>query len=365
MRERMDMIKSVKDYVQMPLLYNHWYVAGTVDEFGREPIARTILEHSVVFYRTEDGELTALQNRCLHRSFPLSESSLQGDELVCRYHGARYSADGKLLRMPCQAITPKRSLKKYPIQEIGVFALIWMGESEPDPSRLPDLAHLECNNFRTIHGDFEVKSSYLLMQENLNDLSHFAYLHNESFGVEEVFLENPMEITRVGQRVACQRTETNKEVILRSLMPPGIAEHLRASGETLTRYDEGITLSPGVFRSHGWTLKDGETDITDETPQYYIMHYLTPVTKTSCRYLFSVSFNHANSEDRFLDELPVFLNRGFSEDVWACEHMQELLTADKRDFKEMNVASDKAGLLSRQVMLEWAEEEYGDALTAT
>lgn len=362
---RKDIIKSVKDYVQMPLLYKQWYVAGTGDEFGREPVGRTLLEQSIVFYRTEAGELTALQNRCLHRSFPLSESRLDGDELVCRYHGARYSPDGDLLRMPCQEKAPRRALKKYPVKELGPFVMIWMGEGEADMARFPVLLHLEDANFRTIHGSFEINASYLLMHENLNDLTHFAYLHNDSFGVDDAFFENPVEIIRTGDRVACRRTEANQELILTTLTPPRLGERLRASGEALTRYDEGAGLSPGVFMSYGWTLNGGETEITDETPQFYIVHYMTPVTKASCRYWFSVSFNHARDEDQFLDEMPEFLNKGFSEDVWACEHMQELLSNDKRDFKEMSVAGDKAGLLFRQVMLEWAEEEYGDALASS
>ncbi|ATW05444.1 hypothetical protein CHN51_08230 [Sphingorhabdus sp. YGSMI21] len=61
------------------------------DEFGRQPQARTLLEKSILFYRTESGELVALQNRCLHRAYPLSEGKLEGDNLVCGYHGALWS----------------------------------------------------------------------------------------------------------------------------------------------------------------------------------------------------------------------------------------------------------------------------------
>lgn len=54
-----DQIKSVKDFVQLPFVYNHWYIAGFKDEFTREPKAKTLLERSIVFYRTEAGELLA------------------------------------------------------------------------------------------------------------------------------------------------------------------------------------------------------------------------------------------------------------------------------------------------------------------
>lgn len=359
------LISSVKNYVQLPLLYNQWYVAGTTDEFSREPLARTLLEHSIMFFRTTAGELVGLQNRCLHRSFPLAESGLDGDELVCRYHGARYSADGQLLHMPCQSRVPTRALKSYPVKEIGPLVLVWMGEGEADLTRLPSLSHLSSDSYRTIQGGFEIKSSYLLMQENLNDLTHFAYLHNLSFGVDDDFFENPVEISKNGDRVACRRAERNQEFILSSLMPPMFGEELRSSGVELTRYDEGVSVSPGVFVSHVWTLRGKETEITDATPQVFISHYMTPVTQSSCRYWWSVSFNHGVDEHEFFEQLPTFLVQGFSEDVWACELMQELLTKDKTDFKEMTVAGDKAGMLFRQVMLGWVEDEYGEELAGS
>jgi len=53
-----DQLRSVKDYIRLPFVYNHWYVAGTTDEFGQEPVAKTLLDRSLVFYRTEAGELT-------------------------------------------------------------------------------------------------------------------------------------------------------------------------------------------------------------------------------------------------------------------------------------------------------------------
>ena len=110
-----DQIKDIKRFVKLPFVYNHWYVAGLSEEFNRTPKARTLLDQSIVFYRTEAGELTALQNRCLHRSFPLSEGRLEGDLLVCGYHGIRYAPSGLIARVPSQQQRcPNRQLRKYP-----------------------------------------------------------------------------------------------------------------------------------------------------------------------------------------------------------------------------------------------------------
>ncbi len=52
-----------------------------------------------------DGDLYALQNRCSHQDLPLSDGELDGDQLECLYHGARFDVcTGKAMGLP--AIKP-------------------------------------------------------------------------------------------------------------------------------------------------------------------------------------------------------------------------------------------------------------------
>ena len=39
-----------------------------------------------------DGRLCALEDQCSHEAYPLSDGELDGDNVVCRYHGARFDA---------------------------------------------------------------------------------------------------------------------------------------------------------------------------------------------------------------------------------------------------------------------------------
>ena len=78
-----------------PLIRNAWYVAARSDEVGRNLFSRQYLGISTVLFRKEDGTPVALQNRCCHRSFPLSEGKLHGDILECGYHGFRYNTSGR------------------------------------------------------------------------------------------------------------------------------------------------------------------------------------------------------------------------------------------------------------------------------
>ena len=39
-----------------------------------------------------DGVVCALQDRCSHEEYPLSDGELDGGDIVCSYHGARFDA---------------------------------------------------------------------------------------------------------------------------------------------------------------------------------------------------------------------------------------------------------------------------------
>ena len=52
-------------------LRNNWYQAAWASELSEAPLARTLLDEPIVFFRTGEG-IAALQDRCPHRFAPLS-----------------------------------------------------------------------------------------------------------------------------------------------------------------------------------------------------------------------------------------------------------------------------------------------------
>ena len=76
-----------------------WYAAGFPDEFGRSLVGRTFLREPVVLFRTEMGELVALEDRCSHRRLPLSAGRLKGDTVECAYHGLVYDCSGACIKV--------------------------------------------------------------------------------------------------------------------------------------------------------------------------------------------------------------------------------------------------------------------------
>ncbi len=355
------MINSIQEYIRTPLLYNHWYVAGTVDEFTRDPIARTLLERSIVFFRTEAGELRAFQNRCLHRSYPLSESVVDGDNLICSYHGVCYGSDGAVVRIPSQADAPvpKRRLKRYAVEERGPLVFIWMGDGEADYSRFPDLPPLGNSDFKVLHGFFEIEGSYLFMLENLYDLTHFVFLHRATFRTPASFFDNPPIVTETADgMIRCTNPEDNREAILKPL-PPCVREELE--GSTIKQRDDSVAIAPGIVRAHIYVMRDDEDEPSDENPCMYMAHFVTPVTKDRTLYWWTSSVNRGLDDDEHFAKIAKVSSIAFTEDLVAVERMQRLLDEDTTDFREMNIAGDKAGTLFRRVIARWVTEEYGEA----
>ncbi len=59
-----------------------------------------------------EGTIYAVADECSHEEFPLSDGELEGDEILCIYHGARFDCKtGKNLCIPAT-----RPVKSFPVE---------------------------------------------------------------------------------------------------------------------------------------------------------------------------------------------------------------------------------------------------------
>ena len=136
---------------------DQWYVAAYATEVSRTFLARTILGEPIVFYRTaQDGRVVALADRCVHRRYPLSESRLDGDTIVCGYHGFTYDTSGTCVFVPGQQRIPRTArVASYPVVEVDSFVWVWIGDPElADETLIPRAPHMADPEFVTVsrHG---------------------------------------------------------------------------------------------------------------------------------------------------------------------------------------------------------------------
>ncbi len=70
----------------------------------------------------QDGCFYAIDDECTHDGGPLSEGVLDGFQIVCPRHGARFDIrDGRVLSMPAAADTPSYEVK---VEGAEVFVAI-------------------------------------------------------------------------------------------------------------------------------------------------------------------------------------------------------------------------------------------------
>lgn len=137
-----------------PFVMNDWYVAAFGEEIKDQLLARTLLGRRLVFFRASDGRVVALEDRCPHRSMPLSAGTLDQDAIVCGYHGLRFNAEGDCIEVPSQANCPKNvGIRSYRTHERGTVVWVWMGEAEhADLSKLPPQDWMESAEWERSQG---------------------------------------------------------------------------------------------------------------------------------------------------------------------------------------------------------------------
>jgi len=83
-----------------------------------------------------------MEDRCIHRAYPLSAGRREGDRVVCGYHGFTYDFDGCLVDVPSQEnVPPGARVRTYPVHEQSPFVWMWLGDPGAaalrPPPRLP------------------------------------------------------------------------------------------------------------------------------------------------------------------------------------------------------------------------------------
>jgi phenylpropionate dioxygenase-like ring-hydroxylating dioxygenase large terminal subunit len=125
-----------------PFHMNAWYAAAWDVDIKPALFPQTICGEKVILYRKADGEVAALEDSCWHRRLvPLSRGRLDGDTVVCGYHGMKFNAQGRCVYTPFQQpIGSAAGIRAYPVATRHRLVWLWMGAPAlADPLLLPDM----------------------------------------------------------------------------------------------------------------------------------------------------------------------------------------------------------------------------------
>ncbi|MCS7225597.1 MAG: aromatic ring-hydroxylating dioxygenase subunit alpha [Gloeomargarita sp. SKYB31] len=163
-----------------PLNLNHWYAVALSSELKKKPLAVQLWHQDIVIFRNQGGDVQALENRCPHRGVKLSSGYVQGNEIVCVYHGWKFDHQGYCTDIPYlnerQQLPPCR-IRSYPVQEKHGFIWVFPG----DPNRalhvpIPDLFEWEHLNYVVSVAPLHFQAHFSFLVENLMDMYH-GHLH--------------------------------------------------------------------------------------------------------------------------------------------------------------------------------------------
>jgi vanillate O-demethylase monooxygenase subunit len=308
---------------------NAWYVAGWSHDLPAGRIeARQIIEQPLALYRKTDGEVVALEDRCCHRFAPLSMGRLEQDDLRCMYHGLKFAPDGRCVEIPGQKLIPQSAfVRRYPAVERGGWIWVWMGEAAAaDPASIPDPVRLDDPVYRMQSGQMDYAAHYLLIDDNLLDLSHLSFAHEKTLGLDmPQWADERPRILPLERGLRVQRWLRGQPS--RSFM--------KRWGDTLDLWNSYDFLFPGIFLLRTSFYAAGTAERCklappDEAPLFlrYDDQAVTPMSNRTTRYFYAAGARSADIDPDRLGRLFGVVEAAFNEDKALIEAQQKLIDLD-------------------------------------
>ncbi|CAJ1370445.1 unnamed protein product [Effrenium voratum] len=317
-----------------------WYPLAVVEDLDdTRPTPLTLLGEDLVVWKDGEGQWRVFEDRCPHRSVPLSEGRVEKDgTLLCSYHGWRFNGEGKATEIPQAMKASKERLLENPRACAAArpaqvrLGVLWVwGESGPDaalesallepnlPTELEDPA-MKDRATAGVWSHRDMPYGWEVAFENVTDPAHVAVAHHNIVSnryedpcpIKVDFVRKPsnkegfsFRTTRVEQK---KRSPDDDAVTTMDFRPPCQMQirSLYPSGASLTLLINFVPTKPGFTKLIGSTmLIKGEKG---ETPKGFGM-YNAPLP----RWLMHVLG-------------PVFLNQ----DAVFLHHQQNILEKEKR-----------------------------------
>jgi nitrite reductase/ring-hydroxylating ferredoxin subunit len=162
-----------------PVIPSGWYVAAMSEELrSGQVLARRLFGRELALLRTASGEVRLVDGFCPHMGAHLGhQGRVEGEELVCSFHGMRYGADGR-----CSGTAngdpppPAACLKPWSVREQSGMILVWHDAAGREPGwEVPPLPE---DGFTPIAWRrFRFPGHPQETTENSVDFGHFIHTH--------------------------------------------------------------------------------------------------------------------------------------------------------------------------------------------
>lgn len=307
---------------------NTWYVAARSEDIAHALTPLTILGDAVVLFRRPDGTPAALEDACPHRKLPLSMGRLEGDRVVCGYHGLTFDGSGACTAAPTQpdAIPRRARVRSYPTLDRYGFVWIWMGDAPADPAKLIDIPHMDDPTWgQTRRGALDIACHYLWVTDNLLDPSHVAWVHVTSFGGAGTD-NRPLQITEEGDRLTVWRW------ILDAPPPPYYQPILNYPGnaDRKQHYEcrlPSVAVNMSVYTPAG--MGGPDKHLPDNAFLNISYNFMTPVDEDHTRYFWFQHRNARADDEALSQQMFAGATMAFNEDKAVLEAVHQGMKAPR------------------------------------
>ena len=348
----------MSDKTNAPYLRNAWWQAAwaeEIDEHGGK-LARTIMDEPIVFFRDMAGKIGAVEDRCCHRGAPLSHGNIVEKGLECLYHGLTFNTEGQCVQIPGQDnIPPSACVKSYPVVERQEFIWIWMGDpAKADESKIVDWPfHDMPDKFPHRKATMPIKINYMMMIDNLMDLTHLGYVHRKTIGGDPK--------THVNAKMDTNRTDAGVKYIrwMDDCVPP--PTYVRGAGfeGKVDRWQEFEYVLPGSVLQWSGALNVGEGARENREQEGFhlrLFHGITPASATSSYYFWSTANGYRQDDPQATEDMYNEIYPTFVEDVEIMEGQQERLNMNP-DRPLIGIKADHALVLARRALQQALDDE--------
>lgn len=207
------------------ILASQWHPVALSRHLGSTPLAASLLDRSLVLHRSARGVAMAALDRCPHRGAALSAGRIDHGLLVCPYHGFHFEPSGRCVMIPANPeLEPPAKLHLQMLNVREAYGLIWVRLHSGGTAELPPFHEWSApGTFQVLPEPVDWATSAGRQMESFFDVSHFAFIHQKSFG-EPDNTDVPsyaVVATSDGFQFDYVSTVSNYPLELRHLNPPG------------------------------------------------------------------------------------------------------------------------------------------------
>ena len=317
---------------RQPVLRRFWYPVMPLDHLADGPRPFTLLGEAIVLWQLPDGTPVALKDRCCHRTAKLSCGWVEGERIICGYHGWAYDRTGQVVSIPQQPERqPDERLRTPGYHAQARYGYVWVALEDPLEA-IPEIPEIHDPGFRRIDEFYEVwRAPGLRIMENSFDNAHFSYVHRASFGVQEDPEPAPLELVDEGMgfSMITEVAVKNPEIQKRNL---GIQAE-----RTVRRY-----------RKTYWMPFSRKMHVTYPNGLVHIIVTCTAPIDDGHSQVIQFALRNDTEEDAPAERVIAFDRQVTSEDrriLEVCEHDVPLATASGEEY---HMPSDRPGLEMRK-----------------